>query len=260
MVIVGGGYIGLEAAAVLRELGKAVTLVEAQDRVLARVAAEPISRFYEAEHRAKGVEILSGDRGRGDRGKRGRRLHRPPVRRAGALPPIWCLPVSASSRRSARWPPPAPRRGAARSSTVFAAPRLPDVFCIGDGAVLRDGPGIRIESVQNANDQATAVAKALCGSPVPYAATPWFWSNQYDLKLQTVGLGLGHDATVLRGDPASRSFSLIYLRGGVVIAADCINATKDYVQARKLIEAGCRVPPEMLEDQGVPLKSALEPV
>ena len=82
---------------------------------------------------------------------------------------------------------------------------------------------IRLESVQNANDMATTAAKAICGDPQPYDAVPWFWSNQYDLRLQTVGLSLGHDATVLRGDPASRSFSVVYLKGGQVIALDCVN-------------------------------------
>ncbi|MGQ4828477.1 oxidoreductase C-terminal domain-containing protein, partial [Enterococcus faecalis] len=80
---------------------------------------------------------------------------------------------------------------------------------------------------QNANDQATTAANAIIGAPEPYSAVPWFWSNQYDLRLQTVGLSGGHDATVLRGDPATRSFSLIYLRDGAVIALDCVNATRD---------------------------------
>ena len=102
--------------------------------------------------------------------------------------------------------------------------------------------------MQNANDMANTAARAICGDPQPYDAVPWFWSNQYDLRLQTVGLSLGHDATVLRGDPAERSFSVIYLKGGQVIALDCVNRTRDYVQGRKLVEARAAVTPEALLD------------
>ncbi|MES2303071.1 MAG: oxidoreductase C-terminal domain-containing protein, partial [Pseudomonadota bacterium] len=97
-------------------------------------------------------------------------------------------------------------------------------------------------------------AKDICGAPVPYKATPWFWSNQYDLKLQTVGLSTGHDNAVLRGDPATRSFSVVYLKGGKVVALDCVNMVKDYVQGKKLVEARAQIAPEMLADASVPLK------
>ena len=138
---------------------------------------------------------------------------------------------------------------------------LPDVFAIGDCVAFAcdyaDGAVMRVESVQNANDQATCVAKAICGAPVAYHAFPWFWSNQYDLKLQTAGLSVGYDATVLRGDPANRSFSIIYLKAGRVIALDCINSAKDYVQGRKLVEA--RLSPDVakLADVEVPLKDLI---
>jgi 3-phenylpropionate/trans-cinnamate dioxygenase ferredoxin reductase subunit len=113
---------------------------------------------------------------------------------------------------------------------------------------------IRLESVQNANDQANVVAKGICGAEAPYHAIPWFWSNQYDLKLQTAGLSTGHDAAVLRGDPATRSFSVVYLKGGKVIALDCVNATKDYVQGRALVTAGAVIAPTDLARADVPLK------
>ena len=113
---------------------------------------------------------------------------------------------------------------------------LPDVFAIGDCAWhpnrFADGAHIRLESVQNANDQATVVARTIMGSDTPYDSVPWFWSNQYDLKLQTVGLSTGYDQLVTRGDPTSRSFSVIYMKLGRVIALDCVNAVKDYVQGR----------------------------
>ena len=113
---------------------------------------------------------------------------------------------------------------------------------------------IRLESVQNAHDMAATAAKAICGDKQPYEALPWFWSNQYDLRLQTAGLSLGHDATVLRGDPAERSFSVVYLKEGRVIALDCVNRTKDYAQGRKLVEARAAIAPQALADAETPLK------
>jgi 3-phenylpropionate/trans-cinnamate dioxygenase ferredoxin reductase subunit len=114
------------------------------------------------------------------------------------------------------------------------------------------GARIRLESVQNAHEQAGTVAKSLCGRHVPYHSLPWFWSDQYDLKLQTIGIATGHDATVVRGDPATRSFSVAYLRGGHIVALDCVNAARDYVQGRKLI--GVQVDPQRLADAQVALK------
>jgi 3-phenylpropionate/trans-cinnamate dioxygenase ferredoxin reductase subunit len=136
---------------------------------------------------------------------------------------------------------------------------LPDVFAIGDCAAhanaFAGGATIRLESVQNANDMATTVAKTIIGNASPYHAVPWFWSNQYDLRLQTVGLSTGHDQAIVRGDPATRSFSLVYLKEGRVIALDCVNMTRDYVQGRKLVETGVAATPEQLADAAVPLKT-----
>ena len=144
----------------------------------------------------------------------------------------------------------------------FCRTSLENVYAIGDCAAhanpYADGAVIRLESVQNANDMATTAAKAICGAPEPYEALPWFWSNQYDLRLQTAGLSLGHDATVLRGDPDTRSFSVLYLRERRVIAVDAVNRTKDYVQGRKLVEARVGVnDPLALADEERPLKEFL---
>jgi 3-phenylpropionate/trans-cinnamate dioxygenase ferredoxin reductase subunit len=253
VAIIGGGFIGLEAAAVLRGMGRQVTLIEAQDRVLARVAAPEVSRFFEAEHRARGVEILLGTGLEAIRGAGAAVLQLTIGREVTAdlvIVGIGILPETEVLQQA----------GAECTQGVlvdrFCQSTLPGIYCIGDCAVLRDGPGVRIESVQNANDQAVTAARAICGQARPHDATPWFWSNQYDLKLQTMGLNLGHDATLLRGDPASRSFSLLYLRRGAVIAADCINATRDYVQSRQLIEAGSVVPASVLANTAIPLKAA----
>jgi 3-phenylpropionate/trans-cinnamate dioxygenase ferredoxin reductase subunit len=136
---------------------------------------------------------------------------------------------------------------------------LPDIFAIGDCALhanrFAGGAETRLESVQNAADMAITVARGITGDPAPYNAVPWFWSNQYDLRLQTMGLSIGHDQTVLRGDPATRSFSLIYLKQGCVIALDCVNAARDYVQGKALVEQGVAVPVDALADTGTPLKT-----
>jgi NADPH-dependent 2,4-dienoyl-CoA reductase/sulfur reductase-like enzyme len=153
--------------------------------------------------------------------------------------------------------------GAAGSSGVdvdeFCRTSLEDIYAIGDCAAhanpYADNAVIRLESVQNAHDMAVTVAKAIMGEEEPYHALPWFWSNQYDLRLQTAGLNLGYDQTVLRGDPASRKFTVVYLKAGRPIAFDCVGTTKDYVQARKLLESGVgRIDPALLADPEVPLK------
>jgi 3-phenylpropionate/trans-cinnamate dioxygenase ferredoxin reductase subunit len=136
---------------------------------------------------------------------------------------------------------------------------LPDIYAIGDGAAhanpFAGNAVVRLESVQNATDMANAVAATLCGNPTPYRATPWFWSDQFDLKLQTIGLSAGHDEVVLRGEPARRRFSIVYLRDGRVIALDCVNATADYVAGRRLVENGAKLAPDRLRDPAVPLKA-----
>ncbi|HMS22066.1 FAD-dependent oxidoreductase [uncultured Sphingorhabdus sp.] len=262
VVVIGGGYIGLEAAAVLTKLGKKVVLLEALPRVLARVAGPELSEFYEAEHRAHGVDLRTGvsiDALEGENG------HVTGVRLAdGSVIPAQMVIVGIGIIPSVE---PLLAAGAIGINGVevdeYCRTSLPDIYAIGDCAAhangFADGAMIRLESVQNANDQATVAAKTICGADAqPYKATPWFWSNQYDLKLQTVGLSTGHDATVLRGDPATRSFSVIYLKGGKVIALDCVNMVKDYVQGRKLVEARATVAAERLADSSVPLKDLLE--
>ncbi|HMG48076.1 MAG TPA: FAD-dependent oxidoreductase [Allosphingosinicella sp.] len=239
VAIVGGGYVGLEAAAVLRKLGKEVVVLEALDRLLARVAGEPLSRFYEAEHRAHGVEI---------------RLNAAGETVAADLT-IVAIGIDAAAG-------PLLAAGAAGGNGVdvddFCRTSLPDIYAIGDCAAhlnrFAGGARIRLESVQNAHDQATVAAKSIVGRPEPYAALPWFWSNQYDLKLQTVGLLHGHDDLLVRGDPATRSFSVVYLRESRVIALDCVNAIRDYVQGRKLILDGRALDKARLADASIPLK------
>lgn len=256
-VVIGGGYIGLEAAAVLAKFGKHVVLLEALDRVLARVAGPDLSRFYEAEHRAHGVDVRLGaavDCIVGEDGKAcGVRLA------DGSVIPAQLVIVGIGIVPAVE---PLLAAGAVGGNGVAVDAQcrssLADVFAIGDCALhangFADGAEIRLESVQNANDQANVVAKTIAGQHAAYHAVPWFWSNQYDLKLQTVGLSIGHHATVLRGDPATRSFSIVYLKAGRVIALDCVNAVKDYVQGRKLVETAATPDPARLADPATPLK------
>jgi len=256
VAVIGGGYIGLEAAAVLRKLGKEVVLLEALDRVLARVAGEQLSHFYEKEHRDHGVDLRTGVMVESIVGEDGRatgvRLADGEVIADMIIVGIGIVPAVE----------PLIAAGAQGGNGVLVDEHcrtsLADIYAIGDCAAhtnnFAGGATIRLESVQNANDQAATAAKAILGNPAPYDAIPWFWSNQYDLKLQTVGLSMGYDETVLRGDPASRSFSVVYLKAGRVIALDCVNAVKDYVQGRKLIIARTSPDKARLGDADVPLK------
>ena len=258
-LVVGGGYIGLEAAAVLRKRGCEVTLIEMADRVLSRVAGEDLSRFYDEQHRAHGVDIrletelerLEGD----DRVTRAVLADGEIVECDIVIAGIGIVPAIG----------PLIAAGAAGANGVdvdeYCRTSIADVYAIGDCAAHANrwgnGTVIRLESVQNAHDMAATAVRAICGDPQPYAAIPWFWSNQYDLRLQTVGLSLGYDGTVVRGDPAEGSFSVIYLKDGRVIALDCVNRTKDYAHGRKLLEARAVIPAERLADTAVMLKDML---
>jgi 3-phenylpropionate/trans-cinnamate dioxygenase ferredoxin reductase subunit len=261
VVVIGGGYIGLEAAAVLTKLGCHVTLLEALPRVLARVAGEDLSRFFEAEHRAHGVDLrlsaavecLLGDASDHVRG----------VQLAdGEEIPADLVIVGIGIVAAVH---PLITAGATGSNGVdvdeTCHTTLPDIYAIGDCAAHANGYAggavMRLESVQNAHDMAAVVAKAICGDKQPYDALPWFWSNQYDLKLQTAGLSLGHDMAVTRGDPAERSFSVVYLKEGRVIAVDAVNRTKDYVQGQKLIKARTVVDAGQLANADVALKDLM---
>jgi 3-phenylpropionate/trans-cinnamate dioxygenase ferredoxin reductase component len=256
VAVIGGGYIGLEAAAVLRKLGKEVTLVEVLPRVLARVAGPELSAFYEVQHRAHGVDLRTDTQVvaiEGTRRVTGLQLSN------GGVVPCQLAIVGVGIAPAVG---PLLSAGAIGDNGVvvdeFCRTSLPHVYAIGDCAAhanrFAGGAVIRLESVQNANEQALCAVKTILGYPQPYTATPWFWSNQYDLKLQTIGLSAGHDATVLRGDPNERSFSVVYLKQGRVVAIDCVNAMKDFVQARRLVEEGAVIALADLADTSRSLK------
>ena len=259
VVVIGGGYIGLEAAAVLSKLGKQVVLLEALPRILARVAGEELSSFYEADHRAHGVDLRVGQQVASIEGKdrvTAVRLKDGELLDCGmAIVGIGIAPCVG----------PLIEAGAKGDNGVLVDSHcrtsLDDIYAIGDCAAhangFAEGAVIRLESVQNATDMAAVAAKDICGKDAAYTATPWFWSNQYDLRLQTVGLSTGYDQAVLRGDPETRAFSIVYLKGGKVIALDCVNNARDYSHGRKLVEIGAHISAEELADAEKPLKDWL---
>jgi 3-phenylpropionate/trans-cinnamate dioxygenase ferredoxin reductase component len=262
VVVIGGGYIGLETAAAFVKIGKKVTVVEMLDRVLARVAGVSLSRFFEAEHRAHGVDIRLNTSVEGLEGKErvaGVRLGDSTVIPADiVIVGIGIIPAVE----------PLLKAGATGTDGVlvdeYCRTSLPQVFAIGDCAmhanIFAGGAQLRLESVQNATEMANVVASVISGHRHAYNAVPWFWSNQYDLRLQTVGLSIGHDQEVLRGSLATRSFSVIYLKQNRVIALDCMNTTKDYVQGRALVVGSHAIRADRLEDVTVPLKQLIEEI
>jgi len=258
IVVIGGGYIGLEAAASLTKLGKHVTVVEALDRLLTRVAGPAISDFFLGQHREHGVDVRLGAAVSCIEGVDGRVSA---VRLADGISLAADIVIVGIGIQPHVRPLAAAGADVSNGVAVDGHCRttLPDIYAVGDCALHRnafapDHP-VRLESVQNAADQGTVAAHHICGTPAAYAATPWFWSNQYDIKLQTVGLNSGYDQTLVRGDPSSGRFSVIYLRAGEIVALDCVNMVKDYVQGRALVERRAMIEPSLLTDPETPLKA-----
>ncbi|HXI99703.1 MAG TPA: FAD-dependent oxidoreductase [Micropepsaceae bacterium] len=254
LAVVGGGYIGLEVAAVAVKHGLEVTVVEAAARVMVRAASLQLSAFYEAEHRAHGVKFQLGAMAEAFEGTARVEAVRTNQGRVPAdfvLAGIGIVPNCELAQEA----------GLACDNGIavdeFAATSDPDIFAAGDCTCHPGFAGgrVRLESVQNAIDQAKHAALGMLGEPSAYREVPWFWSDQYDLKLQIAGLAQAGDVTVLRGDPQARKFSVFHLRDGVIAAVEAVNAPPDYIIGRKLIAARARVAPERLADPNVPVKS-----
>ncbi|MFN7055264.1 NAD(P)/FAD-dependent oxidoreductase [Hyphomonas sp.] len=256
IVIIGAGYIGLEAAAVARQMGLDVTVLEMAPRVLARVTSEVISDFYTREHTAQGVKILTGtavshlETGNGAATAAiladGTRLEADII-----LAGIGILPNEELAKEA----------GIACSNGILtdrdARTSDPRIFAAGDCAarpLVHYGRTGRLESVHNAIEQGKLAAAAILGQPRPAEDCPWFWSDQYDLKLQIAGLSTDHDEVVVRGDPAARKFAAFYLKNGVLIAVDAVNSPPEFLASKKLIMAGARVPAHLLADTSTPMK------
>src|SRR4051812_48704622 len=236
VVIVGGGYIGLEVAAIARGEGREVTVLEAEDRVMKRVTSPVISEFMQNFHRARGVEIRLGARlaAIGGDDKVGQ------VRLAdGATLPADLVLLAVGARPNDDIAA-AAGLGCEDGVVVDAHGRTsdPDIYAAGDCTKFpsrRYGRRVRLECVQNAIDQAKAVAAAMLGKPLFYDPVPWFWSDQYELKLQMAGLSDGYDDARTVGDVAAARFSVEYRKDGKLIAVDAVNDGRAYMSGRKRI-------------------------
>lgn len=239
VVVIGGGFIGLEFAAVARKLGKEVVVLEGADRLMPRAVTPMMSAFFRALHVNHGVQIELGAAVSALVGNAGKVAS---VRTADGrefpadlvLVGIGILPNTELAQQAGL--------ECDRGIVVDSGSRTsdPTIVAAGDCTARRlpDGSLIRLESVQNAVEQGKSAAVALLGKERQFTAAPWFWSDQYDVKLQMVGLSAGHDKTVLRGDPAAQSFSAFYYRGDKLIAVDSVNRSQDHLPARKLLDLG----------------------
>ena len=258
VVVIGAGYVGLESAATLKSLGKSVTVLESLPRVLARVTGPELSSFMQGLHSDRGVKVVPNAAVEGFDSRTGRLCA---VRLAdgrrfeaqvaivgiGILPNVEVL-VEAGAK-------------ATNGVHVDAQCRttLPDVYAIGDCALhpnrFSNAGVVRLESVQNAMDQAATVSRVLSGEAAAYDTIPWFWSQQFDCRLQTVGLLHGYDTSVVRGDPKSGAFSVIYTLQGRVVALDCVNSGRDFIQGKHLVMKGVVADVETLASTAIELKS-----
>lgn len=255
IIIIGAGYIGLEVAAVTRKLGMNVTVIELEDRVMSRVVSPRMSEYYEQQHRKHGVEFLLST---GVESIGGDQTVQSVQITGGESIPADLIVVGI---------------GIVPNTEIAAAAGLeiddgikvddrcytsdPDILAVGDctshpNGIL--GRRLRLESVHNALEQAKTAARNILGDDIRYSQVPWFWSDQYDLKLQIAGLSQGYDETVLRGDMEKQSFACLYLKEGTLIAIDAVNSPRDFVQAKQLITERRRIDPGLLGDTSVQLK------
>jgi 3-phenylpropionate/trans-cinnamate dioxygenase ferredoxin reductase subunit len=255
LAIIGAGYIGLEVAAVAAKKGLEVSVLEAMPRVLARAASPPISAFFEAEHRKAGVDLRCNVRMTSiERTAGGLAIGTSTgvVTADLILMGVGILPNTELAEAA----------GLAVDNGIrvnaFGQTSDPDIYAVGDCANLPNSFAehgqVRLESVQNAIDQARHAALSIVGKPKPYDEVPWFWSDQYDLKLQIAGLATAEDDIVVRGDPGTRSFAAFHLRNGVITSVEAVNAAPEYMMGRRLIAARARVAPERLADKAIPMK------
>ncbi len=255
VVVIGGGYIGLETAATGRHMGCEVTVLEMADRIMNRVVSPSVSQYFAREHRAQGVNILCDMRVMRLEGN-------------GKVERVVCADGSSHEADLV-----IAGVGALAATELAADAGLAcdngivvDEYCrTSDASIyaagdctnhpsLRYGRRVRLESVDNAFEQAKTAALNMLGRPATHDRVPWFWSDQFDSKLLIVGLSQDYDQQVLRGDPASRSFSVCYLKGRELLAVEAVNHSKDYMAARKLIAERALLDPQKLADAEIPLK------
>ena len=258
VVIIGGGYIGLVTAATCRKMGCDVTVLEMADRIMNRVVAPAVSRYFSGEHVAHGVNLICDTR-----------VVR--IEGTGRVERVVCADGSghAADRVIVGVGAIATTELASAAGLACDSGIVVDEYCrSSDAAIfaagdctnhpsLRFGRRVRLESVDNAFEQAKTAALNLLDRQVTHDRVPWFWSDQFDNKLLIVGLSQDYDSQVLRGDPAARSFSVCYLKGRELLAVEAVNHSKDYMAARKLIAERALMNPEKLADSGIALKEAV---
>ncbi|MDP8985334.1 MAG: FAD-dependent oxidoreductase [Pseudomonadota bacterium] len=258
VVIIGGGYIGLETAATARNMGCAVTVLEMADRLMNRVVASNVSEYFAHEHRAQGIKIVCNTRVvRLEGESRAQRV----VCADGSSHEADILVVGVGAMANTQL--------AAEAGLSCENGVLVDQYCrTSDPAIYAAGDctnhpsprfdmRVRLESVDNAFEQAKTAALNVLGKPTAHDRVPWFWSDQFDNKLLIVGLSQGHDQQVTRGDPATRAFTVCYLKGGELLAVEAVNHSKDYMAARKLIADRACPNIDKLADPQVALKDSL---
>jgi 3-phenylpropionate/trans-cinnamate dioxygenase ferredoxin reductase subunit len=254
IVIVGGGYIGLEVAASAAKAGAKVTVLEAMDRIMARVTSETVSHFFEDEHRKHGVDLKLKTGVTALEG--GGRVERV-IAGDGTVLPADLVVVGIGILAQDQL---AQEAGLTCDNGIvvdeFTQTSDAAIWAIGDVTNHPNrllGGRFRLESVQNAISQGQTAAKAILGKATPYAEVPWFWSDQYDLKLQTAGLRRPTDQEIVRGDLANRKFSVGYLRDGALAAIDTIANLKDFMPAKRLIGEKRPIDPERFANPDIPL-------
>ncbi|MBT5891648.1 MAG: FAD-dependent oxidoreductase [Chromatiales bacterium] len=255
LVIVGAGYIGLEVAAIAKKGGLNVTVLEMAERPLQRAVAPELSDFYTKLHTDAGVDLRCNVRIESFSGSTA--VTGVNLKGAAPLPAdiviigIGILPNTELAEAA----------GLTIDNGIavdeFCRTEDPSILSAGDCTSHPNrllGRRLRLESVHNALEQAKTVACTICGEPVEYAQIPWFWSDQYDIKLQIVGLSEGYDTVILRGEPASKHFAAFYLKGNKLLSVDAINSAREFMLAKKLLAKGAELDVEQLKDMSIPFK------
>ena len=256
LAVVGGGFIGLEVAAAARKAGVATTVIEALPRLMARAVSPTVSDWYAALHARHGARVLCATGVEGFLGEAGRVVavatSAGPVEADLVVVGVGVVANDELARSAGL--------DCDRGILVDACSRTSDpaIVALGDCAARRlpDGTLRRLESVQNAVEQAKAGAAWLMGREAPFTATPWFWSDQFDVKLQMVGLSAGADTHVLRGSPESGGFSVFHWRDGRLVAVDSVDRPQDHMAARKLLDRGATLDPAAVADPAFDLAAA----
>ena len=257
LAVVGGGYIGLEIASTAKGLGLEVCVIEAADRILGRVTAPEMSAYYTSAHRARGVDIRLSTSIAAFEGD-------------GAVEAVDCGGETVPADVVVVGIGIAPEQELAAAAGIHCddgvvvdercATSADHVYAVGDctrhpNPIL--GRTLRLESVHNALEQARTAAANIAGTPTKYEQVPWFWSDQFDLKLQMVGMSQGYDAIVQRGSMDADDFAMFYFKDGVLIAVDAVNRPREFMACRKLVPERPRIDPTKLADESIPMKEMI---